>query len=418
MPPLPSRFGTIVIGAGQAGLTMSWYLQRAGREHVVLERRSELGGGWRDRWDAFRLVGPNWTASFPDAPYDGSDPDGFMLRDEIAGRVAAYAAQIAAPVRLETSVEHVGARPTGGFTVRTNQRELAADHVIVATGGFHRPYVPALASGLSPRVRSLHVHDYRRPDDLPDGAVLVVGSGQSGVQLVEELEATGRRVYLSVSTTVRVPRRYRGKDIFHWLDQVGEHGDHYGTVLPPATSLADPRRRLAGNVHLSGHGGGHEVNLRALGRDGTTLLGRVTAIEGELVRFAPDLVANLDAADRRFPEFFQPIIDAYIAAAGIDAPPADEPIVVALDPPIAADLHLAQAGISTVIWTTGYRQDLGWIEPSVTDAFGFARQAGGVSTDVPGLSFIGGLWQHDQISATLFGLKRDARVLARNLGIA
>ena len=204
MTDLPAKVDTVVVGAGQAGLTMSWHLQRAGRDHVLLDRRATLGGGWRDRWDRFRLVSPNWTASFPGAPYDGDDPDGYMPRDEIAGRVAAYAGSIGAPVVLETAVQQLRA-DGDGFELRTGRGPVRAREAIVATGGFHVPHIPDLARALPARVLSLHSAGYRHEADLPPGAILVVGSGQTGVQLVEELRAAGREVYLSVGRAGRAP---------------------------------------------------------------------------------------------------------------------------------------------------------------------------------------------------------------------
>jgi putative flavoprotein involved in K+ transport len=417
MTDLPQRVHTVVIGAGQAGLTMSWHLQRAGREHVLLERHATLGGGWRDRWDEFRLVTPNWTVSFPGMPYDGADPDGFMPRDEIRGRVARYAEAIAAPVVLEARVEGLRSLGDGGFALATSQGPLVAREVIVATGGFHVPHVPDLAAGLSSRVHSLHAHAYRRESDLPPGAVLIVGSGQTGVQLTEELREAGRAVFLCVSAAGRVPRRYRGRDIFGWLWDMADRGEDVGAALPSVAMLPDPRRRLAGNPALSGHRGGHETDLRAIGAEGTTLLGRLEAIEGHRIRLGPDLPANLDVADAFFGERFRPPIDAFIAATGVDAPPAEPRLVNPYDPERVQELDLDAAGISTVIWTTGYRPDLRWIDMPVTDGMGLPRQVRGVS-EVPGLYFLGSLWLHDQTSATLIGLQRDARVLARRMGLA
>lgn len=413
----PTRVETAIVGAGQAGLTMSALLGAAGRDHVLLERREELGGGWRDRWDAFRLVTPGWTTGMLGWPYDGDDPDGFVPRDVIAGRVAAYAGRIGAPVVTGTDVRRVTMRPLGGFRLETSQGTLDADQVILATGGFHRPNTPAMAASLADRVLSLHSHDYRREQDLPPGGVLVVGSAQSGVQLAEELQAAGRDVYLAVGSAGRVPRRYRGRDIFFWLGLLVERGEELGVPLPTAAQLPHPSRRYAGNPHLSGHRGGHEVNLRALGRDGITLLGRLEAIDGERVRLADDLPANLDMAERFFRERFQNDIDELASRAGIDAPPAEPPPVVDFEPPILRELDLADRGIGTVLWTSGYRQDWSWIEPPIADEFGFARQTDGVVTDVPGLFVIGSLWQRDQASATLFGVQRDARRLAARMGI-
>jgi len=416
MASLPARVDTAVIGAGQAGLTMSWHLQAAARDHVVLERRPTLGGGWQDRWEAFRLVSPNWSASFPGAPYDGDDPDGYMPRDEIAGRVARYATTIGAPVVLEAGVERLRARPDGGFELRTTQGVLVAREVVVATGGFHAPSLPALAAALPARVSSLHSSAYRRPDDLPPGAVLVVGSAQTGMQLVEELRAAGREVYLSVGSAGRLPRRYRGRDSFAWLAMCVERGEELGVPLPTVDKLPDPRRRLAGNPHVSGHGGGHDTNLRQFGRDGVRLVGRLTRVDGERVRLAPDLLDNIAAADRFFDERFRQLFDRLIDAAALDAPPADAVAPIAFEPEVVEELDLARAGISTVLWTTGFGRDLTWIDPPITDELGFPRQVRGV-TEVPGLYVLGSLWQHDQASATLFGVARDARVLAGLMGL-
>jgi putative flavoprotein involved in K+ transport len=417
MTHLPPRTDIAVIGAGQAGLTMGWHLGRAGREHLLLDRRSTLGGGWQDRWDAFRLVSPNWTASFPDAPYDGNDPDGYMPRDELIGRVAGYAERIAAPVVLEVGVERL--RPAAdddGFVLETTQGPLRAREVVVATGGFHVPNVPAVAASLPSRVLSLHSSAYRREPDLPPGAILVVGSGQTGVQIVEELRALGREVFLAGGAAGRVPRRYRGRDIFAWLSALVNDGESYGTTLLTVGQLPDPRRRLAANPQLSGHRGGYDIDLRRIGKDGTTILGRLTGIDGEHVTFAPDVHDNLAFADRFFEERFRGLIDRYIEAAGIDCPATEPTATIDFEPPIVEHLDLDKAGIGTVLWTTGYRQALGWIEPSITDEMGFARQVRGVS-EIPGLYFIGSLWQHDQGSATLIGVQRDAQVLAGRMGV-
>jgi putative flavoprotein involved in K+ transport len=417
MTTLPRRIETAVIGAGQAGLTMSWHLQRAGRDHVVLERRSTPGGGWQDRWDEFRLVGPNWTASFPDSPYDGPDPDAFMPRDEIAGRVAMFGQKIGAPIAFEAGVEQLRARPGGGFELETMQGSLIATEVVVATGGFHVPHVPPIAKDLSPRVLSIHAHHYCRETDLPQGAVLVVGTGQTGVQITEELQLAGREVYLCVGAAGRVPRRYRGRDIFYWLWSLAERGAELGAALPTVAELPDPRGRWGANPALSGHRGGHDTNLRRMALGGTRLLGRLSAIDGERVRIEPNLRDTLAFADRFFDERIRKVVDAFIAADGMDSPPDEPGEIVDYEPPIIEELDLREAGISTILWSSGYRQSLGWIDPQITDDMGFARQDRGV-TSVPGLYFLGSLWQHDQTSATLVGMPRDARVLAERMGLA
>ncbi len=412
---LPTTIETVIVGAGHAGLTMSWFLREAGRDHVLLERRTTLGGGWQDRWDRFGLVTPNWTASFPGQPYDGSDPDGFMPRDEIVARVAGYADRIGAPVALETEVRRLTTRDTGGFRIETSAGHIETNEVIVATGGFHAPRVPAIAADLPARVTQLHSHDYRNESSLPPGAVLVVGSGQSGVQIAEELAAEGRRVFLSVGTAGRVPRRYRGRDIFHWLAALARRAADDGLGLPTVDQLPDRRLRSAGNPHLSGHHGGHDTNLRQFAASGMTLLGRIERIDGEWLRLAPDQSVHLARADRFFDERFRGLIDTYIERAGIDAPPDDrQPFV--FEPTELAEIDLAEAGVWTVIWTTGYRLDYDWIDLPILDEQGFPRHRRGV-TEVPGLYFLGLLWQHTQASATLFGPSLDAVHLAGRMGL-
>jgi putative flavoprotein involved in K+ transport len=412
---LPRHVETVIVGAGQAGLSMSSLLRDAGREHVLLERRDRLGGGWQDRWDAFQLVTPNWTASFPGFEYDEGDPDGYMPRDAIARRVARFAQVIDAPVHLGTAVEHLERRPgrSQGFRLTTTRGSIDAGRVIVAVGGFHVPKIPAGGSGLTSRVLQLHSHAYRSEEALPAGAVLVIGSGQTGVQLAEELHEAGRRVFLSVGRCGRAPRRYRGRDVFFWLSSVRTYGHAYGVQLPTVDLLPDPRLRFACNPQLSGHGGGHDVNLRRFAAEGITLVGRLDGMDAERARFAADLRASLAFADRWFDERWRPMFDRFIDASGIDAAPdGREPFV--FDPPEITELDLAAEGISTVLWTTGYGLDYGWIDLPIFDADGIPRQVDGV-TEVAGLSFIGLPWLRDQGSATLFGVKHDAMRLMDRL---
>ena len=408
------KVDTVVIGAGQAGLTMSHRLRAAGREHLVVDRRSRLGGGWLDRWDAFRLVGPNWTVAFPDAPYDGPEPDGYMPRDEVAARVADYAARIEAPLALETAVSQL-VPGVDGLRLETSNGPIVAREVVVAIGSFHDPRIPPVGAALPARITQIHSHDYRNPAALPPGAVLVVGSGQSGVQIAEELFAAGRPVVLSVGSAGRFPRRYRGSDVFRWLAGLSGRGDELGTPMPTPADLPDPRLRLAGNPHLSGHRGGHDTNLRRFAADGMTLIGRITDVHGERLAIAPDLPANLAWADRFFDERFRDLVDRFIERAGIDAP-ADDRVPFAFDPPVLDELDLARAGVSTVLWTTGYRMDFDWIDAPILDEQGFPRQVDG-QTEVPGLYLLGSLWQRNQTSATLVGVGHDARRLAARMGL-
>jgi putative flavoprotein involved in K+ transport len=412
---IPSHAETLVIGAGQAGLAMSRQLTQAGREHLVLERRSTLGGGWQDRWDGFCLVTPNWMASLPGQPYDGAEPNGFMARDEIVRRVATYAGAIHAPVALETEVSRLSARVGGGFRIETSGGAIQADQVVVATGGYHDARIPPIAENLPGRIAQLHSHDYRSVGLLPEGAVLVVGSGQSGVQIAEELADAGRQVYLSVGSAPRMPRRYRGRDIFRWLADLATRGPALGVGLPTVDTLPDRRLRLAANPHLSGRGGGHETNLREMATKGITLLGHLDGVDGERVRLAPDLSTNLARADAFFGQRFQPLIERFISLAENDVPP-DDRVPFDFQPPELTELDLGTAGITTVIWATGYRLDYDWIDLPIFDEQGFPRHHRGV-TDVSGLYFLGLLWQHTQASATLIGPTVDGPYIAEQMGL-
>jgi len=415
---LPNTTHTVVIGGGHAGLLMSRLLRQAGREHVVVERRATLGGGWQDRWDAFQLVTPNFLTDLPDYPYDAGDPDGFMTRDEIAARTAQYAAVIDAPVVLDTEVRRVAlSDDTSGsarFTVETSRGTVDAVDVIGATGAFHRPRIPDNAFG--PSIAQIHAHDYRAPDALPPGGVLVIGTGQTGVQLAEELFEAGRAVTLSVGHCGRVPRLYRDHDYFWWIRQVVLHGEGVGIPLPTVEQLPDPRMRFACNPHLSGHGGGHDTNLRRFAAEGIRLVGRFDGSAGTRARFRDDLEESLAFADAFFDQRFRPLFEAYATASGLDLPPDDrEPFAFAV--PEVTDLDLAAEGISTVLWTTGYVPDYDWLDVPVERQFGAPVHHRGV-TDVPGLSFIGMLWQRDNASANLAGVARDAEYLASRWGVA
>jgi putative flavoprotein involved in K+ transport len=407
---------TAIVGAGQAGLIVSSLLSAAGREHVLLERRSSLGGGWQDRWDGFRLVSPNWTTSVPGFPYRGADPDGYMPRDEIVDHFRAYAAAISAPVELETEVTRLAPTQRSGgarFLLETSKGTIEARDVVIAGGPFGRPFVPAIAGSLDASIRSLHLHEYRRPEALPPGGVLLVGSGQSGVQLAEELMASGRSVTMAVGRCGRFPRTYRGRDIFWWLRSLATRGAAVGTPLPAPPNLASPRLRLACNPQLSGHGERHDTNLRGMARSGLRLAGRLESIDGTTVRFAEDLAGTLAFADRFFDDRFRRSFDAFADRSGVSLPD-DEPAQVDYDPPPLTSLDLDRERISTVIWTSGFRPVTGWIDFPVFDADGLPITNGG-RTGVPGLSFIGTPWLVDMGSANLVAVVRDAEALVADL---
>jgi putative flavoprotein involved in K+ transport len=336
---------------------------------------------------------------------DGDDPDGFMRRDEIAARVARYAAVVNAPVALTTEVRRVAPLDGAGLLVQTSRGEITARQVVVATGSYHAPRIPALARRISGRVAQLHSHHYRNAAALPDGAVLIVGSGQTGVQLAEELSEAGRRVFIAVGSAGRLPRRYRGRDIFSWIADVIRHGSEHGVPLPTAGQLPDSRRRFAAMPALSGRNGGHETNLRRYAADGMTLAGRLTGADGERLTFAGDLNATLDRADRFFDERFRGNIDTFADRAAMGAPPDDQ-AAFAYVPDELTELNLADAGISTVIWATGYDLDYSWIDAPLVDGLGYPRHVRGAA-GVPGIYFLGLLWQHSMASASLLGPELD-----------
>lgn len=417
--PLPSRTETVIVGAGHNGLAMSRLLTMAGMDHVVIERRATLGGGWQDRWDDFQLVSPNWALSLPGQPYDGSDPDGYMSRDEVVATMRRYAETVAAPVVTGTAVTRVAGSSSGEagdrFVVDTAAGPLHARNVVVTIGAFHRPHIPPIGAALPSRVVQLHSLLYRRESDLPPGGVLVVGSGQTGVQLAEELQDAGREVYLSVGTAARIPRRYRGRDIFHWLVDLAVRGPAVGVTLPSVDKLPSPGARFAGNPALSGHKGGHSTDLRAMAASGLTLVGRIASVDGEVVRFTPGLSATLDRVAGFFGQNVEPLFDEYVAASGGSFPP-DDNVWSDFEPPELDELHLERAGISSVLWASGFRPDYRWIDFAILDDMGLPRTQRGIS-DVPGLFFVGQLWQTNQASATLFGPWVDAPHVAASMGL-
>ncbi|HEU0195072.1 MAG TPA: NAD(P)/FAD-dependent oxidoreductase [Streptosporangiaceae bacterium] len=404
---------TLVIGAGQAGLATSYWLSKAGVEHLVVDRRDRLGGGWQDRWDSFCLVAPNFTILLPGMSYDGPDPDGFMTRAEIEKYVAEYAARIEAPVRLGTAVSRLTSS-NGGLVAETDGGVFEARNVVLATGPYQRPKVPAASDQLPGHIQQLHSHDYRRPEQLADGAVLVVGSGQSGTQIAEELHQAGREVHLAVSKCFSVPRRYRGKDIIWWLLQAFLHGAEVGVPFPTVADLPSPADRFGCIPHVSGKDGGHDINLRRFAREGIRLYGGLESATGPLVRFSDDLAERLTAADNRFEAEFRRLFDAYIGAAGIDAPPDDRPPADDYVPPTATELNLDDAGIGAVVWATGYRLDFSWVDLPVLDEWGYPRHTRGVTTH-PGLYAVGLRWLHSEPSSVFAGVGADAAHIVEHL---
>jgi putative flavoprotein involved in K+ transport len=405
--PGSERVETIVIGAGQAGLSVSYSLSQRGREHVVLEQ-GRVGETWRSRrWDGFYLNTPNWGQQLPGQHYGGAEPDAFAPLSEVIAYLDEYGRAVAAPVRTETRVTAL--RPVdGGWRVELEGDALQAANVVVATGAFQRPHVPTGVGTPPSDVLALHTSDYRRPGQLPPGAVLVVGSGQSGCQIADELLQAGRDVYMSVGRCPWAPRRYRGRDLLYWLLATGIADD---TV----DKLPSIGARLGCNPPVSGNDGGHDCHPRWLARRGAVLAGRLERIDGTRATFAPDLDETLAKGDE-FVATFRSRVDAHLREAGLEAPEE------AGDDDSASfrsveELDLAAAGVGTILWATGYRPDFGWIDAAIFDADGWPHQERGVA-GLPGLYFVGLHWLHKRKSALFVGVGEDAEHVVAHLDTA
>jgi putative flavoprotein involved in K+ transport len=398
---------TIVIGGGQAGLAMSRSLTDRGVDHVVLER-GRIAERWRsERWDSLRLLTPNWMSRLPGWRYDGPDPDGYMTAAEVTDYFARYAEASSAPVVEHCTVESVRA-VADRFEVVTTCGVFGARHVVIATGWCDRPWVPAMARRLSTGITQVTPSDYRNPSSLPQGGVLVVGASATGVQLADELRSAGRDVVLAVGSHSRLPRRYRGMDVFWWLDRIGSLDRTIDEMPDPARARQEP------SLQLVGRPGGRRLDLGTLQRSGVRLAGRLDAVDGRRVRFAGDLPVTIANADRRMTRVLADI-DTHIAATGL----AGE--VLAPDPPrnILAttspdELDLRRSGIETVIWATGFRRSYPWLHLPVLDATGEIRQRRGV-TPMPGLYVLGQRFQHFRSSNFIDGVGRDAAFVAHHL---
>lgn len=395
----------IIVGAGQAGLAVSHELSAAGVEHVVLER-GRVGETWRHRWDTFCLVTPNWTVRLPGHPYSGPDPDGFMPRDEIVATLEEYAGSFGAPVREGVTVAGVESPPDGGFILHTTAGDLGSRALVLATGAFQRSHRPAAAETLPAGLPQMDVDVYRNEGALPPGKVLVVGSGQSGAQISEELREAGREVVLACGKAPWVPRRLGDRDIVWWLAQIGFFDQTVETLPSPAA-------RLVANPMASGHGGGHDLHLRTLQAMGVTLTGHFLGMEGGLAHFAPDLQESATWGDQRFRELMS-LIERFAAEHGLDLPPIDEPETFTARAPEWLDL----ADFGVVMYAGGFRPDYrSWLPwPEAFDELGFPIQRDGVSTVVPGLFFVGVHFMRTRKSSLFFGVGEDAAIVSGHVG--
>jgi putative flavoprotein involved in K+ transport len=405
---LPAYRPVAVVGGGQAGLSVSHLLQERGIEHVVLER-ARIANSWRsERWDTFCLVTPNWQCQLPGHPYRGDDPHGFMGRDEIVAYLESYAAAFAPPLLEGVAVQALAPAARGaGFVLDTSAGEMSADQVVIATGGYHRPLVPALAAGLPPEIVQLHSSAYRNPQALPDGAVLVVGTGQSGCQIAEDLHLAGRQVHLSVGSAPRCARRYRGRDVVEWLDRMG----HYD--LPVERHPQGEAVRDKTNHYVTGRDGGRDIDLRQLARQGMQLYGPLRGRHGTKLEFAPELKRNLDRADDVYRSINR-AIDAFIAQHEIAAPLEPEYVPVWEPEGEPASLDCVAAKVGTIIWCVGFAADFSWVKVPVFDEQRYPRHERGI-TPIAGLYFIGLPWLHTWGSGRFSGVGRDARHIVERI---
>jgi len=391
------RFDTVVVGAGQAGLATSYLLTQLARPHLVLDR-GRVGERWRsERWDGFVLNTPNWAQRLPGFEYAGDDPEAFAPRDEVIAYLEAYAKSFAAPVREHAAVTAV--RRTGdGFRVEFADDAVAAQNVVVAAGAYQRPTANPVAASLPDDVVQLHTSAYERPEQLPAGAVLIVGGGQSGCQIADELLGAGRRVYLSVGRCGWLPRRDRGRELVHWLIDTGMADETVDTLPSPAA-------RLTCNVPVSGNDGGHDCNPRWLAARGAVLLGRVEGVSRHTVQIGEGLTDSLAFADEFLAKFHRRV-DECVAATGLDVPER-EPV----EPPEPVAIHdrldLRDEGVTTVLWANGFRPDHAWVEGVEVDAQGWPLHDRGASP-VPGLFFVGLHWLHKRKSSLFLGVGEDA----------
>lgn len=400
-------YSVIIIGGGQAGLSMSYCLKQRGIDHVVFEKY-QIAHSWRSkRWDSFCLVTPNWQCTLPGFSYSGSDPNGFMQRDEIVQYIESYAQAFQPPVKEGVEVFRVRQRAVSGFDVSTSIGEFTAEQVVVATGGYHAPKIPRMAERFPESITQIHSSEYKNPESLPEGDVLVVGTGQSGCQIAEDLHLAGRSVHLCVGSAPRSPRMYRGKDVVDWLDMMG----YYDIPIDQHPQKEKVRHKT--NHYVTGRGGGREIDLRHFALEGMKLYGRLTDVQGDRLTFQPNLRQNLDQADA-VAESIKKTIDTFIEKNGLEVP-VDSPYQPVWQPsedPL--EMNYREAQISTIIWSIGYNTDLRWVEVPVFDGMGYPGHRRGVTT-ISGFYFLGLPWLYTWGSARFSGIARDADYLAAHI---
>jgi len=403
---LKTHYQVIIIGGGQAGLSVSYYLQQKNIDHLVIEK-STLMNAWKNkRWDSFSLVTPNWQCNLPGHPYRGDDPHGFMVKEEILQYLQNFADKLKAPVLENTSVTEVSALEPSGYTVETEEARFTAGQIVVATGGYHTPIIPSMAKQIPPTLFQLHSEQYKKPDQLPKGHVLVVGSGQSGAQIAEDLHLAGRKVYLATGDAPRCSRFYRGRDVVDWLADMKYY------EMPVYKHPLREGVRDNTNHYVTGREGGRDIDLRQFAQEGMELFGLLKDCDGENLLFSPDLQDNLKRADDVLNNINRRI-DQYIEDNDIEASEAASVYQPLWQPETERTvLNLAQSGIDSVIWCIGYRPDFSWLKAPIFNEHHYPQHTRGI-TQQAGLYFIGLPWLHTWGSGRFSGVSKDAEYIAQ-----
>ena len=398
-----NHYPVIIIGGGQAGLSASYGLTQKKINHLVLDRGA-IGDTWdKRRWDSFCLVTPNWQCRLPGFNYDGNDPKGFMVKDEIVNYIKRYAASFNPPFKGNVEVYKVFKKTKhGDFSIETSKGDYTAQKVIVATGAYHVQNILSISKGFKEEVIQIHSEKYKNPNQLQEGATLVVGSGQSGAQIAEDIHIAGKKVFLCVGSAPRAPRFYRGRDMVEWLEDMGYYDQ-------PIDSHPDPNQaRHKTNHYLTGRDGGRDIDLRKLASEGVVLRGQITGVSEGMVNFNKDLKSNLDGADATYSRI-QDNIDAYIKEKGIKAP--ETPRYKSIWEPDESNnlpIDYKKEGIKNVIWCTGFKVDFNWVKFSnVFDEQGYPIYKRGVTSE-NGLFFLGLPWLHTWGSGRFSHIGDDA----------
>ena len=404
---LKDHYSVAVIGGGQAGLSMSYHLTSKEIDHVVLER-NQIGHSWRQqRWDTFCLVTPNWQCNLPGFPYAGPEPHGFMKKDDIVAYLEAFAASFNPPLFEGVSVKHLRKLSDGLFEIQSTKGTFTANQVVMAVGGYHKPRIPRVAEKLPAHIQQIHSSDYKNPTQLPEGNILVIGSGQSGCQIAEDLHLAGRGVHLAVGSAPRVARRYRGRDVVEWLADMG----HYD--MPVELHPQKEAVRAKANHYVTGRDGGRDIDLRMRANEGMQLHGRLADCVEGVMHFADDLVKNLDNADQSS-ENIKNMIDGFIAEKGISAPQDTRYVPVWQPKGGASSLDLNAENITGIVWSVGFESSFDWIDLPIFNGKGYPNHYRGVSRE-PGVYFLGLPWLHTWGSGRFSGVARDSAYLLEKI---